>query len=253
MSAGWNFLGIIAACLGFYMVVASDFGRSDDPVRASWFVGGLVMLGVGVLVLFTLLNFWHLWAQREVILTPRRLEVRRWLAVLTGGPAHVVELGTLQRVSFLVRRGGAKVQLATSNAPLLFSIWFWSLADARQLAHAWRRLGLRLTGPCRPTLTLSQLAPSHTTCTDGRQTGLGSAICGRRRTQARGRRNGGASVCGTSAVRRTHIGLDSGAGFWGRSLPATQSGNPVPQVRHVASLRFSRGAAAPESIKFADT
>lgn len=102
------------------------------------------MLGVAVLAVFTLLNVWHLWAQREVVLTSERLEIRRWLAVLTGRPGRAVNVADLQRVSFLVRGGGAKVELATHKAPLLFSIWFWSLADARQMARRLEATGIKV-------------------------------------------------------------------------------------------------------------
>jgi hypothetical protein len=132
-SIGWNLVGVFSVGLGAYMVAASEFGGSPDAARASWFVGGLATIGVGVGLFLVIFNGWHLFAQREVALLGEEVKVRRWLDVLRDRPGVAIDTGSLRRARFVVRGGGAKLDLE-SDELMTFSIWFWPLADARRLA-----------------------------------------------------------------------------------------------------------------------
>lgn len=110
------------------MVVASDWGTSPNPVRATWYLGGIVTIAFsGGLSLFLLL--WHAYAQREVAIIEDRIHARRWIEVLTGKPGKSVSLGDVTSAAFFVAGAGAKLLIETPDERMLMSIWFWSMND----------------------------------------------------------------------------------------------------------------------------
>jgi hypothetical protein len=143
---GWIGGGLLLLLIGTlalacYMVVVSDFGASPDPVKASWYLGGIFTMafsGGGFLLLF----IWHLFAQREVALVGDRLQVRRWITALAGKPPETVRLGDITRVGFIVPGASAKLLIESSDKRELMSIWFWTRKDAHALREALQAAGV---------------------------------------------------------------------------------------------------------------
>jgi hypothetical protein len=128
-------LGLGSIGLGIYMLVASDWGLSADPVRASWFLGGIVTIAVGALGFGALLLGWHFYAQREVVAQDGQLLVRRWLSALLGRRRELYAITPQATLEFFVPGIGAKLRIKSPDWSSTFSIQFWSEADARALAN----------------------------------------------------------------------------------------------------------------------
>lgn len=141
IGGGLLLLLIGTLALGCYMVLVSEFGASPDPVKASWYLGGIFTMafsGGGSLLLL----MWHLFAQREVALIGDQLQVRRWIAALAGGTPETVRLGDITRVGFIVPGTSAKLLIESSEERKLMSIWFWRRKDALALYEALERAGV---------------------------------------------------------------------------------------------------------------
>jgi hypothetical protein len=142
VSVGWNLVGLGSVALGAYMLAASEFGMSVEPVRATWFEGGIFVIAVGSLGCFVFLNVLHLWAQWQVILTHESIEARRWLWSLLRMPGIAFGLSEVRSVGFGVAGGGAKLTLSSRSRVLVVSIWFWSESEARRLASEAESMGM---------------------------------------------------------------------------------------------------------------
>ena len=134
ISSGLALVGIGSVALGVYMVAKSDWGNTTHPVYSTWFLGGLVSIAVGIIGFGAVLLGWHLFAQREVRVRDAQIVVRRWLQGLLGRDGETVALDSQLSARFLVKGGGAKLAFERPGVSKSFSIWFWSLDDARRLA-----------------------------------------------------------------------------------------------------------------------
>ena len=134
ISSGLALGGIGSVVLGVYMLARSDWGATTHPVYSTWFVGGLVTIAVGIIGFGVVLLGWHWFAQREVRVRETQIVVRRWLQRLLGRDGETVALDSELSARFLVKDGGAKVAFERPGVSKTFSIWFWSLDDAGELA-----------------------------------------------------------------------------------------------------------------------
>lgn len=141
LTVGWNALGALLVGLGSYMVVASEFGHSENPIRATWFAGGLMTVGVAIGACFVLLNVWHAHAQREITIDDEQLRIRRWFDAVFGKEGRSFSLRDAS-VRFFLRGGGAKMRIEGRAEALVISIWFWSLDDVQALARALQMRGV---------------------------------------------------------------------------------------------------------------
>ncbi len=132
---------IFVFALGTYMVVVSEFGASPDPIRATWFLGGIATVafsgGIWILLLV-----WHAFANWEVTVSTDDLRLRRWTEAIAGKPGTILRIRDITKAAFVVKGGGAKLLLEAGDDRRLLSIWFWAMRDAVALREAFEETGV---------------------------------------------------------------------------------------------------------------
>lgn len=153
---GWSLFCLAGIAVGSVMVASSLSAGAGDAVRESWLVGGAVTISIAILSFLVVIG-WHLYAQRTVEIGRQSLQVRRWSEVWRGQSGTLFDLRRVQAVAFVVRSGGAKLDVqeeGCTSSTTAASMGLGGRRDATELA--WGAV-FGIAGPVADAIPISAL------------------------------------------------------------------------------------------------